>query len=303
MSKPKVSEFKVGIFVTIAIIIVLATIFWAKGFTVGLSKESYTVYFPKVSGINTGDQVSVNGVRKGTIDALELEGDSVRIKFNLDKGVKIKSDYNIYIAATELTGGKVLYIEPGKNMPEVNPDQALIGTPGADFSTLMNSLGDITKNVQELLADFKESTDNLNNVITNINDVVGDGNLKGNIKTVLSNLAASSGNLNQLVSESRAGINGLTGKLNKSVDNVDLAIGSNSEELKNTLLDIQQLTTQVDTLVSNLNLAVGTINDKDKGIGKFLNDDEFYANVNKALQEIEKLTKNIRTKGVKLNIF
>lgn len=303
MSKPKISEFKVGIFVLIAVVIVMATIFWVKGFSAGLSKEDYTVYFTKVSGINPGDQVSVNGVRKGSIDELELEGDSVKIKFNLDKGIKIKSDYNIYIAATELTGGKVLYIEPGKNSQEVSPETALHGTPGADFASLMNSFGDITNNIQDLLADFKKSSDNLNNVLTNINDVVGDGNLKGNIKTTLSNLAASSNNLNQLVSESRNGINGITGKLSKTVDNVDLAIGSNSEELKNTLKDIQTLTTQVDTLVSNLNIAVGNINNKEKGIGKFLNDDDFYKNINKTLTEIEKLTKNIRTNGVKLNIF
>lgn len=303
MSKTKLSEFKVGIFVLIAIVVVMTTIFWAKGFTVGISKENYTVYFPKVSGINVGDQVSVNGVRKGTIDALELDGDSVKIKFNLEKGIKIRRDYNIYIAATELTGGKVLYIEPGKDPQEMNPDNPLHGTPGADFASLMNSFGDISKNIQDLLADFKKSTDNLNSVLTNVNEVVGDGNLKSNIKTTLSNLAASSNNLNQLVSESRSGINGITGKLSKTVDNVDLAIGSNSEELKNTLKDIQTLTTQVDTLVSNLNIAVGNINNKEKGIGKFLNNDEFYQNINKTLTEIEKLTKNIRTNGVKLNIF
>ncbi|MBV6477773.1 MAG: hypothetical protein HGGPFJEG_00517 [Ignavibacteria bacterium] len=303
MSKPKISEFKVGIFVFIAFLIVMTTIFWAKGFTVGLSKENYTVYFPRVSGINAGDQVSVNGVRKGTIDALELEGDSVKIKFNLEKEIKIKSDYNIYIAATELTGGKVLYIEPGKNSQEVSPETALHGTPGADFATILNSFSDITKNVQDLLADFKKSSENLNSVLTNINEVVADGNLKSDIKTTLSNLAASSNNLNQLVSESRNGISGITGKLSNTVSNIDLAIGSNSEELKNTLRDIQSLTTQVDTLVSNLNIAVGNINNKEKGIGKFLSDDDFYKNINKALIEIEKLTKNIRTNGVKLNIF
>lgn len=303
MPKTKISEFKVGLFVSIALLIVLATIFWAKGFTVGISKENYVVYFPKVSGINVGDQVSVNGVRKGTIDNLELSGDSVKIEFNLDKNIKIRRDYNIYIAATELTGGKVLYIEPGKSSEEVDPSIPLHGTPGADFASLMNSVNDITNNVQNLLGEFKKSTDNLNSVLTNINEIVGDQNLKGNIKTTLSNLAVSSQNLNQLVSESRSGINNLTGKLNKTVDNVDMAIGTNSEDLRNTLLEIQSLTSQVDTLVSNLNIAAENINNKEKGIGKFLTEDKFYDNINKTLSEIEKLSKNIRTNGVKLNIF
>jgi len=303
MENKKFAEFKVGLFVFIAILVVFLTLFWVKGFSVSLTEQSYEVYFQKVSGINEGDQVSVNGVRKGKIDKIELAGDSVRIRFNLDKTIKLRNDYNIYIAATELTGGKVLYVEPGKSSVEVAPEQALHGTPGADFSTLMNSVQDITDNVKTLLGEFKKSNDNLNNVLANVNDIVGDANMKSNLKTTLSNLSLSSQNLNQLVSESRNGISGLTSRLGKTVDNVDIVIGDNSKELKNTLNEIQTLTTTVDTLVSNLNLVVMDINNKNKGIGKFISDDKFFEKMNNTLSEIEKLTKNIRTKGVKLNIF
>ena len=256
MENKKFAEFKVGLFVFVAILVVFLTLFWVKGFSVSLTEQSYEVYFEKVSGINEGDQVSVNGVRKGKIDKIELAGDSVRIRFNLDKTIKLRNDYNIYIAATELTGGKVLYVEPGKSSVEVAPEQALHGTPGADFSTLMNSVQDITDNVKTLLGEFKKSNDNLNTVLANVNDIVGDANMKSNLKTTLSNLSLSSQNLNQLVSESRNGISGLTSRLGKTVDNVDIVIGDNSKELKNTLNEIQTLTTTVDTLVSNLNLVV-----------------------------------------------
>ena len=303
MENKKFAEFKVGLFVFIAILVVFLTLFWVKGFSVSLTEQSYEVYFQKVSGINEGDQVSVNGVRKGKIDKIELAGDSVRIRFNLDKTIKLRNDYNIYIAATELTGGKVLYVEPGKSSVEVAPEQALHGTPGADFSTLMNSVQDITDNVKTLLGEFKKSNDNLNTVLANVNDIVGDANMKSNLKTTLSNLSLSSQNLNQLVSESRNGISGLTSRLGKTVDNVDIVIEDNSKELKNTLNEIQTLTTTVDTLVSNLNLVVMDINNKNKGIGKFISDDKFFEKMNNTLSEIEKLTKNIRTKGVKLNIF
>lgn len=303
MANTKLAEFKVGLFVFIAALVVLLTIFWAKGFSVNLSQLEYTVYFSKISGVNEGDQVSVNGVRKGKIDKIELEGDSVKIKFSIDKNIKIRKDYNIYIAATELTGGKVLYIEPGKSTDEVNPGETLHGSPGADFATLMNSFADITTDVKSLIGDFKTSTDNLNKVILNVNDIVGDGYLKGNIKTTLSNLAVSSANLNSLVSDSKAGINNLTSKLGNTVDNVDVAIGDNSKELKSTLYEIKSLTNTVDTLVYNLNIVVSDIKNKEKGVGKFLTDDKFFDNINNTLTELEKLTKSIRTKGIKLNLF
>jgi len=302
MSNKKFAEFKVGLFVFIAVLVVLLTIFWAKGFSVGLSEQKYVVYFSKVSGINEGDMVSVNGVRKGKIDKIELEGDSVKISFSLDKTIKFRKDYDIYVAATELTGGKVLYIEPGKSSEEIESGLALHGSPGADFSSLMNSFDDITKDIKSLLGEFKTSTENLNEVILNVNEIVGDGNLKSNLKTTLSNLAVSSRNLNQLVSESRAGLSGLTYKMGNTVDNVDNFLGDNSKELKNTLLEIQTLTTTVDTLVSNLNGVVTDIRDK-KGIGKFISDDKFIDNINKALAEIEMLSRKIRKDGVKINLF
>ncbi|MEO8447211.1 MAG: MlaD family protein [bacterium] len=303
MANKKFAEFKVGLFVFTAILVVILTIFWAKGFTVNLSEQEYSVYFPKISGLNEGDQVSVNGVRKGKIDKIELVGDSVKLVFNMDKTIRLRSDYKIYVAATELTGGKVLYVEPGKSATEISPDVALRGDPGADFSSLMNSFGEIATDVKSLIGDFKKSTDNLNLVLNNVNEIVGDGYLKSNIRTTLSNLAVSSANLNTLVSDSRSGINNITSKLGKTADNVDIMVGDNSRELKNTLLEIQSLTTTVDTLVSNLNLVVSDIKDKDKGIGKFISDDKFFNNMNKTLQEIEMLTKKIRKDGVKINLF
>lgn len=303
MQKKKSSEFKVGLFVFVAALIVLLSIFWAKGFSVSLSLQQYEVYFSKVSGINEGDMVSLNGVRKGQVDKIELTGDSVKILFSIDKNIRLKKDYDIYIASTELTGGKVLYIEPGKSSAEVPIGTPLYGNPGADFASLMNSFADITTDVKLLIGEFKKSTEHLNGVIANVNDIVGDEGMKSSIKTTVNNLATTSQNLNQLVNESRSGINNLTSKAGNTLENIDVTIGDNGEALKNTLREIQVLTNTIDTLALNLNYVVTDINNKEKGIGKFLTDDEFFNNLNATLAEIEKLSKNIRKNGVKLNIF
>lgn len=302
MANKKLAEFKVGIFVFIAFTIVVLTVFWAKGFSVNLTLEEYEVYFPKISGLNEGDQVSVNGVRKGKIDIIELTGDSVKVSFSVDKLIRIKKDYSIYVSATELTGGKVLYIEPGKSSVEVTPGEPLRGNPGADFGSLMNSFSDITQDVKGLIGEFKKSTDNLNTVILNVNEIVGDGVLKSDIRNTMSSLQVTSRNLNQLVTESRSGINRITNKAGNTFDNIDVVVGENSKELKNTLTEIQTLTTTVDTLVSNLNSVVSDINNK-KGIGKIIADDKIFNNINSTLAEIEKLTKKIRRDGVKIDLF
>ena len=303
MKASTMSDFKVGLFVFIALLILLMTIFWAKGCSVSMALKEYVAYFPKVSGLNEGDGVSVNGVKKGEIESIELEGDSVKITFNLDKNVNIRKDYQIYVAATELTGGKVLYLEPGKEQTVIGESEPLIGKPGADFTSLMNSVEGITTEVKDLIGEFKKSNEKLGSVLTNVNDIVGDNGLKANISVTVSNLQTASNNLNQLINESRSGIGGLTNKAGVTMNNLDMAIGENSTGLKNTLAEIQSLTLTVDTLVGNLNMVVTDMRDTSTSVGKIIYDDKFYNNINNTLTEIEKLTKSIRKGGVKINLF
>lgn len=303
MKASTLSDFKVGVFVFLAITIVLLTLFWAKGCSVGMTLKEYTAYFTKVSGLNEGDQVSVNGVKKGEIESIQLEGDSVKITFNLDKNVNIRKDYQIYVAATELTGGKVLYLEPGKDQATIGENEPLHGKTGSDFTSLMNSVEGIATEVRGLISEFKKSNDNLNSVLNNVNDIVGDNGLKANISVTVKNLQTASSNLNQLIGESRSGIGGLTNKADVTINNLDLAIGENSTGLKNTLSEIQNLTVAVDTLVGNLNTVVTDLKNKNSSVGKMIYDDALYENINKTLSEIEKLTKSIRKGGVKINLF
>lgn len=303
MKNSTLSDFKVGLFVFLAIAIFVVTLFWAKGLSVRLSLKDYIVYFPRVSGINEGDPVNVNGVRKGEIESIQLEGDSVKISFSMDKNIQVRDDYEIYVAATELTGGKVLYLEPGKSSRVLPDGMPLKGEATADFGALMKSMDEITTQVKNLLTDFSKSNENLNNVLTNVNGIVGDNGLKNSISSTVSNLQTASSNLNSLITESRSGIGGLTSKAGTTMNNIDLAIGENSAELKKTMGEIQALTVQVDTLVGNLNLVVTDLKSDSSSVGKMIYDDEFYNKVNQTLSEIEKLTKSIRKGGVKINLF
>ncbi|MBK9334581.1 MAG: hypothetical protein IPM96_19805 [Ignavibacteria bacterium] len=55
------------------------------------------------------------------------------------------------------------------------------GTPGADFPTLMAFIRDLTTDVSTDQGSLK-STENLNVVIANVNDIVGDEGLKNSIR-------------------------------------------------------------------------------------------------------------------------
>ena len=303
MSERKFSEIKVGVFVFIAAFMVLATLFWAKGFVVNKDQIDLKSYFKNVSGLNVGDPVTISGVRKGKVQKFDLVGDSVLVELTIEKSVKIKKDYRIEVAMLELMGGKQVLINPGVSTEEIDYTQPLIGETGSDITAMMKNINDITHDVKGLLKKFDKTADGLNESIKNINDIVGDKDMTGNLKTTMSNLNLASRNLNILLSENRVSFKEITGKVGKSIDNVNGILDENGPQVKSTFKDIQILTSKVDTLITSINSVVNDLQNQKGSMGKFMYDDKFYENLNKSLQEIEKLTKKIRKDGIKINLF
>jgi len=303
MSERKFSEIKVGIFVFIAAFLVLATLFWAKGFIVSKDQIDLKAYFKNVSGLNIGDPVTVNGVRKGKVQKFDLEGDSVLVELSLERTVKIKKDYKIEIAMLELMAGKQVLINPGVSKEEIDYKQPLIGESASDITQLMKNMNDITGDVKSLLKKFDKTAENLDVTLKNVNEIVGDKDVHYNLKNTLSNLNVASKHLNLLLVENRSSFKDLTGKVGKSIDNVNGILDENAPQVKNTFKDIQILTNRVDSLITGINTIVNDIQTQKGSVGKFMYDDKFYDNLNKSLIEIEKLAKKIRQEGIKINLF
>lgn len=303
MTKAKYSEFKVGIFVLAAILIVMFVVFWTKGFIENKDLREMKVYFQNVSGLNVGDPVTVKGVKMGKINSIEVVGDSVEVDFSIADDVKITNEYNIEIAVLELMGGKAVNIDPGKGPFEINYSEPLKGGKNADIGSMFRTVNDIMDDVQALIAQFGENSNNINKVLNNVNSLVSDENMQGSLRTTLRNFELTSRDLNTLVNENRVSLNNLQGKVGTTIDNVNTLIDESSPEFKQTFENIETLTSKVDSLINNLNIIVTDVKDQKSGMGKFIYDEKFYNNINKTLLEIEMLTKKIRTDGVKINIF
>jgi len=181
MSKPKFSEIKVGIFVLGAVILILATSFWAKGFIASKDLREMKAYFTNVSGLNVGDPVTVMGVKMGRVEEIKLVGDSIEIDFTLDKSVKVKQDYKIEvailelmggkcIAILELMGGKCIFINPGKSNVEIDYAYHMNGSEGADLGAMFRKVDALGDSVSILLGKFSSNSDNINRVLLNVND-------------------------------------------------------------------------------------------------------------------------------------
>jgi phospholipid/cholesterol/gamma-HCH transport system substrate-binding protein len=303
MSERKFSELKVGIFVFIAIAIIISVLFWAKGFVINKDLIDLKAYFQNTSGLSLGDPVTVSGVRKGKVKEINLIGDSVMVLFNLERGIKIRKDYKLEVAIAELMGGKQLAISPGRSNEEIDYESTLSGTTSGDISEIIRNVNGLSSEVKNLIKGFGNTNENILKALGNLNDIIGDKNMQKNLKSTLSNFEVTSRNLNLLVRDNTVSLKSITDKAGTALDNVNSLIDENSPEFKKTFQQIQVLTGKVDSLVTSINVITTDIQMRKSGIGKFIYDDKFFDNLNKTLEEIEKLTKKIRQDGLKINLF
>jgi phospholipid/cholesterol/gamma-HCH transport system substrate-binding protein len=303
MADRKKTYIKVGITVIIAVFILLYGIAFLKEIKLDVSENDLVVYFDNVNGLKEGDPVSVNGVAKGKVEKISLEGDSVRIDFTLSKDVTLKKDYVIQVAMLELMSGKQILIYPGKSPELADISRPLVGQKSSDVATLIGTMNDIGDEVKILSVKVNTSVDELNKTMQSINEFVSDEHMRSNLRSTASNFNSASRNFNVMVLESRVSLKDLTLKLNSIAGEFERTITDTRPEMQQTLKDIRDLTARVDTLAIGLNEFVDNANDSTSTVGKLVTDDELYANLNKTIENINKLIIKIRKDGIRLRLF
>jgi len=295
---------KVGLTVIISILIVLFGIAFLKETKIGILTNDLVVYFNDVNGLKEGDQVSVNGVAKGKVKKIELtSGDSVKVEFFLAKDVVLKKDYSVSVAMIELMSGKQIYIRPGLSNEPADISKPLVGARNTDVVSLIGTLNEVSSQVKHITNKLDTAIDNLDATVLEIKDIVGDEDLKSNIKGTASNFNIASRNLNLMLAQTRENINSLTDRLNNVAANLDNTVTETKPELKQTISDIRDLTAKVDTLAANLNSFVNSAKDTNSTIGKLVSEDDVYDNLNETIININKLIKKIEKDGIRLRLF
>ena len=302
MKDQRKTEIRVGITVIVGLIIFIWILGWAKNFSLSSNQKTLLVKFNSVSGLEVGDNVSVNGVRKGFVENFKLEGDKVIVSLSLDNDVKLQKDATFSISMLDLMGGKKVNINPGISSQPIDYNEVQTGIFFADIPEVMSILGTVEGDIPAIIKDIKITLSSLNNYLT-------DNDLNTNIKSSLSNLSKASKKLNILLEENRKGINQLTQNTVKLTQNVNDFLDENKSSLKSSVEELHTVLTQTDSLLVSVNTFSREIKNKKNNIGKILYDDKLYDNLSQSLTQLNELTKilieQLKGKGVNVdaNIF
>ena len=146
--------------------------------------------------------------------------------------------------------------------------------------------------------------DNLNRLFENVNNVVGDPDIKVKVNDALATLPEIFEEVRSTISTTRETINSFTavsGKAATNLDNLEMFTASLKAEGPEILSQVNESLKNIDELVSEVKQFAGNLEDFEikipelpdfsKGtIGKLLNETELYDNANEAVENVKDVT-------------
>lgn len=283
MKDQRKTELKVGIAVVVGIILFIWILSWAKSFSLSASDRTLSVSFANVSGLEIGDEVTINGVKKGFVDNLKIQGDLVIVKLSVEGDAKIQEDAVFRIAMLDLMGGKKVEIYPGVSPQPIDYTKVQTGSFTADIATVMSMVGGAQEDINSSIKDMKITLNALNNYLT-------DKQLNQNIKSSVDNLSEASRKLNLMMDENRENLKKLIGNSVELSEEATSFLTKNKDELGNSFKEMKILLEKTNSLVTRANEFADEIKNKKNNVGKFLYDDELYNSLTKSITQLNELT-------------
>ncbi len=283
-------EVKTGILAIGAILLLIFGYSFLKGTNLLDKNREFYVKYDNVEGLAQAAPVTINGLTVGKVQNITFANSKggLVVKFSVEKDFNFSKNSIVRIYSAGIIGGKSLGIFPQYDGVMAKSGDTLRGDIEDGMLTAVSkALGPLEKKVNNTLA----TVDTLLLSVNSIVDKDTRKNLKEaiqNLNTTLNSFAGVSQNLNNILSNN-------TGKLDNTFTNLDKTTG-NLSKLTDSLakLETGKLVSDLQSVVDNMNTIVSGMDNGDGSIGKLLNDDKLYNNLEGASRQLEQLLQDVK---------
>ncbi|NRB58977.1 MAG: MCE family protein [Winogradskyella sp.] len=282
-------EAKTGILVLSGIALFIYLFSFLKGDDLFTSKDVFYTEFD-YNALSSSSPVTVKGNKVGKIESIDYMYDTgkTRVTFSVNKKLKFSKNSTISLYATGIMGGNALEIIDANDGKYANPGDVLTsGVKKSLISSLESELPKVTEGLGGTLSNTDVMVANLNKLLTDESD---DG-----LQHAISELNKTLKSYNSVAQSIETVVKDNDDKIASVLDGFD-KLTSDFKEISGQLKDAN-LAGTVKSLEGTLNKFQGILTsiDENKGtLGKLLNDDALYNNLEAASKEMEELLLDIK---------
>ena len=284
----------IGFIVFISIAVLFFGIRFLQNESFQKSTFTFKIVFNDLQGLDISDDVRMLGKKIGRVSGTEIIGQKIAVQVTIDNSFafKLPIDSDIEITQSDLMGSKFIAIYPGKdNNNFILPKETISGS-----NTVAASL-----------------TEDISNFAKKINETYGQKQ-KEQVKNTINSIETSSALLEKFVAsnmdlvsaEDKDNLHNLLSNINDISNNLSLIISEENDNVRESIDQFNVLMKKLPSISDDLNEAIASlkdviikINSKNSSIGKMINDDELYNNVNDLIVDSKSLVNDIKDNPTK----
>ena len=294
-------EFRVGIIILLAIILVGVSLYWLQGYKLERNAQQIMVLYDDVGTLSVGDKVTVSGVHKGKVNRLELTGKGVLVELLIYQDVVLKQDARFVIKNMGVMGERFIAISPGKDSLLFDNSQVVEGHNDTGIPEVIGLMGEMISELRNLVFSVKQSIasdsalEKINRTLSNFEEVTA---------SVASYLERNEAKLDKTADNFLTTSKNLSALINKNKDVVD----SSLQRFDRVTVNLEKFVTQLDTLSATARRFAEAIDTQDGTLQLLLEDRKLYDDLRRTTDNLDDLINDIRANprkyiNLKVEIF
>lgn len=286
-------EFKVGLLALIAGVLMYFGVNFLRGSDFLSSTNTYYAIYDDIDGLTVSNQVLVNGLTVGRVSDIRIlqdQGNKLLVAIDVEDEIMLGDSTVALLIDSDLLGSKAISLEIGEVTTPKKHKDMLIGKVDVGFTEaikqtalpVIDNMDSVFININNLLANLNRNNEAINATFANLNQTSDD--LKKAAAESRQKLANIMDNVNQLTSafsDAETGLEPFLIKINNLADSL------NDMPLKQTVDGAYMA-------MNNLKEITDKINEGGGSLGKLMNNDSLYQNLNNSAESLDRLLIDLR---------
>jgi phospholipid/cholesterol/gamma-HCH transport system substrate-binding protein len=298
----------VGLFVIIAVALLIATVFSLSGAFAGPARH-FHAKFRNAAGLERGATVRYEGGPKiGRVEHVKIDPQDPTVmdmEFSVKEDLPIKTDSHVAILSFSPLGDNHLEVKAGSPAAPLAADGAILPADQyVGFNELTEQINRVMPQAQELIGTLNLRMKDLSVTITRVNDLLNDKN-RANISASISDLQAMLREDRPVIKSTLNNANVASAKLgpmlddlrktsdqaNETLKKIDSMVGENREDLRASIKKLHESLDNVSRMTRRLDQ---TIDINTETI------DELFMNMRAVTENLREFTDIIKTRPSEL---
>ncbi len=281
-------EVKIGIVVTLSIVVLIWGLSYLKGNDLFQSDNYFYATFDDVQGIKKSAPIMLNGFQIGYVRKITLSEKNSKLLMELSvlEKYSILKNSKALIYSTDLMGTKAVKIVMGKSAEKMESgDTIQSGIEGdmlAELMPLKDQLSTLLVSVDTILQDVHALLDT---------------STQGDIKEIIKNLNSTSSSINSLMLSEKQRLKSIL----SNIDSITSMFKNNSKQLSNAMSNFSNISDSIaqsnlkqtienaDKTLAKTAEIMSKINSGQGSLGALVKNDTLYYNLEKSTESLNKL--------------